>query len=125
MQVRAALLAVTCGLVLGLSPGAAAGPPAVTVSRVPYGDGLTLERHRPAALADEAPVVVLVHDLLVGLGGYYGWDGSDVPPEVVTDGTVAWFGAPPEDDPDAWHEGAEAIAAVSDALGLPARGRRH
>lgn len=210
MQVRAALLAVTCGLVLGLSPGAGAGPPAVTVSRVPYGDGLALERHRPVALADDAPVVVLVHgccgdrrdtaglaralarrgalvlnpdvgalaesggwpasyeavacavltadavagrlaggphpvalvgwsegamvgaavtlgwpeiapppgacpgrvgaagdgpDLLVGLGGYYGWDGPGVPPEVVTDGTVAWFGAAPEADPDAWHEG--------------------
>jgi acetyl esterase/lipase len=182
----------------------------VTVSRVPYSDGLAMERHRPAALADDAPVVVLVHgccgdrrdtaglaralarrgalvlnpdvgalaegggwpasyqavacavltadaeagrlaggphpvalvgwsegamvgaavtlgwpeiapppgacpgrvaaagdgpDLLVGLGGYYGWDGSGVPPEVVTDGTVAWFGAPPEADPDAWHEG--------------------
>jgi hypothetical protein len=44
-------------------------------------------------------------DLLVGLGGYYGWDGPGVPPEVVTDGTVAWFGSSPEADPDAWHEG--------------------
>lgn len=210
MRVRPALLAVTCGLVLALTPGAGAGPPAVTVSIVPYSDGLTLERHRPAALADGAPVVVLVHgccgdrrdtaslaralarrgalvlnpdvgaladgggwpasykavacavltadavaarlgggphpvalvgwsegamigaavtlgwpeispppgacpgravtaddgpDLLVGLGGYYGWDGPAVPPELVTDGTVAWFGARPEVDPQAWHEG--------------------
>ena len=29
--------------------------------RVPYGNGLALDRYEPAALADDAPVVVLVH----------------------------------------------------------------
>jgi len=210
MRVRAALLSAVCGLVLGLSPGAGARPPVAMVARVPYGNGLALDRYEPAALADDAPVVVLVHgccgdgrdtagmaralarrgalvlnpdvgalaegggwpasyeavacavltadavagrlaggphpvalvgwsegamvgaavtlgwpeiapapgtctdrvdapgdgpDLLIGLGGYYGWDEPGVPPDLVTDRTIAWFGAPPDADPDAWDKG--------------------
>jgi acetyl esterase/lipase len=43
-------------------------------------------------------------DVLVGLGGYYGWDGP-VPADLVTDATVAWFGAAPAEDPGAWQQG--------------------
>ena len=43
-------------------------------------------------------------DVLIGLGGY-GWDEPGVPPDLVTDRTIAWFGAPPDADPDAWDKG--------------------
>jgi acetyl esterase/lipase len=56
-------------------------------------------RAAPGAPAGEGP------DILVGMGGYYGWDGPDVPADLVTDQTVAWFGATPDADPEAWQQG--------------------
>ena len=48
--------------------------------------------------------VSLPPDQFVGLSGYYGWPGADVPAEVVNPGTIRWFGAIPGDDPAAWRE---------------------
>jgi hypothetical protein len=44
-------------------------------------------------------------DVLIGLGGYYGWGGPGVPADLVTDATVAWFGATPTEDLGAWQQG--------------------
>jgi hypothetical protein len=52
-----------------------------------------------------APVNEVGPDLLVGIGGYYGWTGPGVPEDLVTDQTVAWFGASPTEDPRRWNLG--------------------
>jgi dienelactone hydrolase len=52
-----------------------------------------------------APVHERGPDLLVGIGGYYGWTGPGVPRDLVNDQTVAWFGAPPTEDPRPWNLG--------------------
>jgi acetyl esterase/lipase len=44
-------------------------------------------------------------DILVGLGGYYGWPGEEVPADLVSEATIAWFGATPAENPAAWQRG--------------------
>lgn len=49
-----------------------------------------------------APVAADGPDVVVGLGGYYGWSGPGVPEQVVTDATVRWFGTTPDEDMTPW-----------------------
>ena len=52
-----------------------------------------------------APVSSAGPDVLVGMGGYYGWEGPGPPADIVTAATIRWFGAPPSVDPRAWQRG--------------------
>jgi acetyl esterase/lipase len=52
-----------------------------------------------------SPVNEVGPDLLVGIGGYYGWTSPAVPDDMVTEQTVAWFGARPTEDPRPWNLG--------------------
>ena len=51
------------------------------------------------------PVAAEGPDVVVGLGGYYGWSGPGVPEQVVTEATVRWFGTTPEQDMTPWSFG--------------------
>jgi hypothetical protein len=48
------------------------------------------------------PVAAEGPDVVIGLGGYYGWSGPGVPEHVVTEATVRWFGTTPEEDMTPW-----------------------
>jgi acetyl esterase/lipase len=58
---------------------------------------------RPSDCA--APLSPRGPDLLVGLAGYYGWEGRGVPSSLVTEATMAWFGTRPGSDPVPWRLG--------------------
>jgi dienelactone hydrolase len=51
------------------------------------------------------PVAAAGPDVVVGLGGYYGWSGPGVPEQVVTEATVRWFGTTPAEDMTPWLRG--------------------
>jgi acetyl esterase/lipase len=82
-------------VVLGWSDGAMLAA-AATLGWPELASGTTTCR---APISDRAP------DVLVGLGGFYGWGDPGVPASMVTEATVAWFGTSPEVDPRPWKLG--------------------
>ena len=63
--------------------------------------------------------VSLPPDQFVGLSGYYGWPGADVPAEVVNPGTIRWFGAIPERRPRRLAGGEPVVVAHGRAITGP------